>query len=426
MRNPCPGPSWRSVTLRVLLLAGITASTAQAQTWREQQEARRQKIAEQRGQEAEDRLDHLLLTPEDTMKALSSLVQRSREDPAIARQLLEFPSIVRQRLEGNYDWSPTRRDMARYVAGAVMLQIGSANHMLDFFEVAEFREYPGFPEFAAEPLGGLTRAVVSQLLERDNHTPHEIRRTFLKADPGLRPWILHAIGGTREASSITLLLNLFGADPSVDATVLSIVNSLAATIEPPQSLPSLLPINHALANGSLAVRKQAALALGRLKNFESVPLLVELLLEEDPALQRCAHWSLKTLSGTTLRLDHWTWERWLEREHEWWRERGAETLKRLHHGSLPQRMAAIKEITHHPLFRSKTASELTLVLHKCSAGEARLACFALGEFGLAPDLEPLIVQLEHPQESVREAAHTALQRLTGEDHGEDPGAWRYH
>ena len=349
------------------------------------------------------------------------LLEQAQRDRALREELLELPGIVVERLSEAGSWPADERDLARRRACAVVQALGTAAAFAEVVELARPREQDGG---SVELLGASARDAIAALLVRDLGTHGLVKRSFAGIDGRLRPWVLHAVGRTDQPECITLLIQLMGVDPALDATVLSMINRLAARVQAPGDLPALLAVEHALLVGEPDVRRQAALALGRLGSYESVPQLIELITSDDDGLSRNAHWSLKQLSGTSLRRDHDTWASWLQREKEWWARRGATLLLQLDHGDLAVRVAAIRELAHHPLFRSHSAPEISTLLHGCTPTEARLACVALAELGLAPDLDLVIEQLEHAHPSVRTSALAALESLTGKQLGPDPAPWR--
>lgn len=64
---------------------------------------------------------------------------------------------------------------------------------------------------------------------------------------------------------------------------------------------------------TVAVEKQAALFLGRVKCLAAVPDLIGLLTSDDPGLVANAHWALKRISGLRLNPDPALWNAWWER-----------------------------------------------------------------------------------------------------------------
>lgn len=65
--------------------------------------------------------------------------------------------------------------------------------------------------------------------------------------------------------------------------------------------------------GSLAVRKQACLVLGKIRYGKATRSLIDVLYQVDDGLVANAHWALQRITGLKLKADPKLWEQWWKR-----------------------------------------------------------------------------------------------------------------
>lgn len=87
----------------------------------------------------------------------------------------------------------------------------------------------------------------------------------------------------------------------------SAIQALGMIAAPPSAKEKLRDL---LQQGELADRREAALALGRLRDAEAIPLLIRLLTDEDKYLRANAYWALRRTTGMRFALKQNQWQSW--------------------------------------------------------------------------------------------------------------------
>lgn len=171
-------------------------------------------------------------------------------------------------------------------------------------------------------------------------------------------------------------------------------------------------------------RREAALAVGWLRDDRSLGRLVELLEDPESAPRAAAHWSLRRISGRKLRATKDLWGRWLHESNGWWLNRSEACFAILRTGQPPEVLAALREIGSQNIGRERIIRELEAVLWMDSTEVVSTACAVLERLkdtAAVPMLARLLLR-EDPR--VTAPVHRALQKLTGVQLPPEYSAWR--
>lgn len=171
-------------------------------------------------------------------------------------------------------------------------------------------------------------------------------------------------------------------------------------------------------------RREAALAVGWLRDDRSLPHLTELLADPEVAPRNAALWSLRRISGLKLRGSKELWRRWLHDAEGWWLHRSEECFAILRTGTPPQVLLALQEIGRQNMGRERVIRELEAVLGMDSAEVVATACAVLQRLEDTAAVPMLSRVLLRNDPAVTAPAHRALVKLTGAQLPPDYSAWR--
>jgi len=239
-----------------------------------------------------------------------------------------------------------------------------------------------------------------------------LRAVYDEAGEALKPHWIRALGDVGSEHALELLGSWVGRPGEPSITLVQEISRAAARLEPPFDEGLRASVRACLSDGSPALRREAALAVGRLSDDESLPLLVT-LLEGDSGPRRNAWWALKAITGLSFREDARPWSRWVAAEQAWWRERSAPALAGLRSSDEATVAAAVQEIAAHRFRRHELALELSAIAGEGSPDRARLVCSALVQLGSPASRKALEAFLEHDDIGVRRSAATGLRAIRG-------------
>ncbi len=188
--------------------------------------------------------------------------------------------------------------------------------------------------------------------------------------------------------------------------------------------PTILrKIREFLKEKDFQLRREAALTLGRLGDIESAPKLVELLKDENRGVSANAHWALKNISGLRYPLNYERWKFWLDNELKKLLAEREALVAKVRSGDDKEKTKAIGPLSRIRLKRNETIN-LLLPLTDYGVSEVRKeVCAALGVMKSRKAVPDLIRRLDDWDKTVRDAAHHALQQITGEKLPPDRDKW---
>ena len=135
--------------------------------------------------------------------------------------------------------------------------------------------------------------------------------------------------------------------------------------------------------------------------------------------------ALRTISGVNLPGDAAAWQDWLRREKQWTAESSKEALARLESEDAAEVVAAVHELSRHPLHRERFAPPLAALLAEHASPVVRAqVCLALARLGSEAPVPQLLAALEDDDPDVRASTQTALRTLTGISAGANRWEWQ--
>lgn len=171
------------------------------------------------------------------------------------------------------------------------------------------------------------------------------------------------------------------------------------------------------------LKKEAALALGRLQDLESVEPLMTLLKDKDRGVQGNALWALRKISGLKFPLNYQRWKIWWDRESQETMARKDELLSKLRDGTREELLDAIDKLAGIRLGRKQVLNAFRGLLNHGDPEVRRAVCSALGTINAKEAVPQLIELLDDSSEPVITAAHQALRRITGKNLPPSRKAW---
>lgn len=305
--------------------------------------------------------------------------------------------------------------LERAVALELLARVGNAADLPLALDLA--RTPAGATE--APPQTALEQTVV-ELLRRDARALEQLGGLLRFAPESLRPPLVRAAGSVPSAASLQLLTELLD---DAQLRVLALTQAgrvLAAGVRPPDER-LVVRIERLLSGGGTVEQREAAVVLGKLGDFESVPDLIGLLEHGDRGVRENALWSLRQITGLKVGGNPKRWRGWYDAELGWWRAEAQRVFRLLHSGDQAQMVAAINEIAGRRYLRHDLARELTAALDSPSPEVLRMTCAALACLGSPTAVPELRARRDHPNAEVRRAVDRALAALTGEQPLTGPG-----
>ena len=236
--------------------------------------------------------------------------------------------------------------------------------------------------------------------------------------------VARAISASDDGRAFEHLQQLLGVHQENDGSLLGEIGNLAERRAPLLSAGGSSRVRAYLSASEPYCRRQAAYALGRLEDYDSVSLLVDRLQDEDGGVRRVSHWALQRITRMTLGQDPPRWSTWFREESDWWEGRSQELLDTLRFADAPaQLVPAIRESGARRLFRPQLVPELVPLLGHQDADVVRMTCSALLSLRAREALPDLVPLLERPEPEVRSLAWNVLVELSGENLPSEREAW---
>lgn len=280
-------------------------------------------------------------------------------------------------------------------------------------EVAPYRE-----------VGGRLAEAVTALLLRDSRAYTRVARSYGMGHEWLDLYLVRSLGGARTSRALQQLPSLLGVVHRLDAAVLVEVGNVARTVEQPLSDGGGLRVRRYLEAIDAEQRKQAAVAVGRLDDYEAVEGLIELLADRERGVRTNAYWALREITAMTIDADPARWRLWFDDETGWWAQEAHGLLAYLDHPDSAEVCRAINECATKRLFRRELTAPLLPMLRHPDPTVVRAACSALFALRAADAAPAMVGVLERPETEVRAHAHAMLAGLTGRELPAEPEAWR--
>jgi hypothetical protein len=166
------------------------------------------------------------------------------------------------------------------------------------------------------------------------------------------------------------------------------------------------------------------LALGELRDYEAVPLLIEILASADAGLSGNALWALRRITDLNFPALPERWSAWYESELVWFTREQDFVLRDLHSGSPSAAAAAARTISERRLWREELALELMAALQRPHPTLRAPICRALERLGVDSVAPELVELLDDEDPASVQAAWRTLTALTGRELPADAMTWR--
>ncbi len=231
--------------------------------------------------------------------------------------------------------------------------------------------------------------------------------------------IARVLGGSGSRLALPPLLTLVNDwDTSVKVTAVISIGKLGFD-EP----AACTEVRRLLKSEDTQVKREAALALGRLQDIDSVDSLITLLQNDNRGIRKNAYWALKNITGLRFPDNYTRWKVWWDSESGKYRKKREALLNVLRTGTNDERLKAIDKLT---AIRFGSKQITTALLSQITSGDKRIrikACEALGSIGARDAVPDLVKQLDDIEQSVQKAAHSALKAITGQNLPQDMKEW---
>ena len=307
-----------------------------------------------------------------------------------------------------------RRARAESGFGAKLAAIGILGRVGD----ADALEHILAILFAVDP-AHLRRTFVQRQLEqaigaiaaRDSRCPWVIARRLDDSPEDLWPILARALGHSLRQGGVPVLERMLGRSRELDALVLELVPRADVRDQWALREETAGIVRRYLNDPEPRLRRQAAVSIGRLHDVESIETLIGMLQDREPGVSAAALHGLRSMSGLSWGADGERWSEWLRQESEWV-EAELPRLEQDVSGPPASAVAALREISYHPLFQGRAARAPAAALEHADPAVAAFACSVLARLESACALPYLTEALRHSDETVRLAAHHALESIT--------------
>ena len=341
---------------------------------------------------------------------------------AVSAALVTLPrdavlAFLRERVLGSEERA------AQTTALALCSELGGARALRLMLDIADAAQAGGEALDAALQME--FEHAAAALMAREPETVHDLRQMWRGiADHMLAPAV-RAVGRSESVEGIELLADQLGWRADLDLLMLVQVGRLALYVPADFDSGEVVDVLRAyLASSEPALRREAAVDLGRLGAEEAVLDLVALLDDDGPRVSEKALEALHRITGMRLPGARERWRAWHAEELRWMREERPAVLAQLESRDLADVVAAIGELSRRRLFRGEIALDLSQTLWVEDPFVRTLGCIALSHLGSSAAVPALVEVLGDSDERVRSAARAALERITGEDLPAEAEAWR--
>lgn len=270
------------------------------------------------------------------------------------------------------------------------------------------------------------RAWVSLLAADREATLLALRPRLASLDPLLYPALVGALAQLESGATVPILERLEQASPALDALLLDAFGRIPRWDSTVQDGSVKALVRGRLFDAEAGTRRAAALALGRLEDGEAASDLLLLLADEhDARVRRAAFDALRSGGGARVSgslLEPWT--RWLAEEEAWFAQDAPDLVAAAVSGSPAEAVAALRQLSAHPLHRERLAHDLQAALERPEEAVVTAACGALARLRAGASVRPLCALIDDPRAGVRAAAVAALRATTDGRFPELPGEQR--
>lgn len=268
------------------------------------------------------------------------------------------------------------------------------------------------------------QGALAHLLAREPSAWETLPRYHREAPAALRDAIVCAVGDTGDPRGLDFLEHVITFQPAQLALCASQVRLLGRSGRPELDQGVAQRLRWALDPDRPETCGTLLLALGELRDYESVPLMIELLASADVGTSASALWALQRITALDFPALPERWSAWYESELAWFAREEELVLRDLHSGPPPAAAAAARAISERRLWREDLAQELVTALQRPQPTLRAPICRALERLGVDSVAVGLVELLDDDDPESAQAAWRALVALTGRELPADAMTWR--
>ncbi len=308
---------------------------------------------------------------------------------------------------------------AREAAVRILGAVGRALDVPTLYELVHTA--PGVP--LERRVEEAFRSAVGSLVRRDGDALLQFDRLWSYQPEALLQPLLEGLGDGGDARCLELLDEILVRHDRLLVPVLTEIRRVGPSRSLDVNDRLAARLRHHIEPSRPACRP-ALFALATLRDYDSVPALIDLLGHESRGLASDAYFALRELTGLDLRADAELWNAWYESELDWIAEQAPRVLAKLHSPRHADIAAAIGELAKRRLFNDTWALELAPLLDHSAPSLRLLTARALAALRSPYVVAGLIEALLDPSSEVRDASHRALRATTRLDLPPDAVLWR--
>jgi hypothetical protein len=254
---------------------------------------------------------------------------------------------------------------------------------------------------------------VTGILRRDPRALGALAWWIRRSSTEIAGAIVVAAAEQPTGALLTVLTGCLGFDRALDPVLLSALGRVGDALDEPVSETITEEVETYLEHDEPDLLREAALALGRLEDYDAAERLIALLEHEERGVREAASWALGRLSGMNFRCNGARWSAWLRAEERWFRAEIGRLASRLEEEESPAVLRALGDVSVHRFQRHRLAQEVGIALEDEDPLVRRIACLCLARLGSPAARAGLARTLEDPDEDVAAAARAALGAIEG-------------
>ncbi len=234
---------------------------------------------------------------------------------------------------------------------------------------------------------------------------------------------VQAVGRDGSALALSWLAEQLDSDRGIDLLLLSTIEELSRQVLLRADAKVSERVRRMLWSDDPQVLRKAALAVGKLEDFEAAERLIELLDHEQSCAREGAQRALALLSGFALPPDGEAWMAWYTSEVRWFDEEYDSLVRKLEEGGRAEAVHALLAIGTHRFDRHRMAVDIARALERPEPEVRQLVCKTLLALNSPLVLSELVLALDDPAPKVVDEAWKALRGITGKDLPQQAEAW---
>ena len=278
-----------------------------------------------------------------------------------------------------------------------------------------------------EPPPGLEdalREAVARILRNAPEAFDRLPQVLRSSPPALHAALISAAGDSGDPRALALLANALAFRPEL--APLATAQVLRVGRSPRLELNKALieRLRWLLDSDQPGLCRSVVLALGELRDCDSIPLLIDLVDSSDTGLAQNAVWALQRATGLTFGASSERWRHWYAQETAWFAHEERAVLRDLAARNPAKVSQALREIGRRRTRRDELAVEVLEVLERAEPNLRAQACDTLGQLDCELALPALVERLERDIPYCSQAAWRALGAICGLDLPAEGRAWR--